>query len=129
MHGAVVLVVDDDVAALAATRAALTAAGYVVDEAYGGRGALRRVVACPPDVLITEILLPEGDGIELISAVRCTRPDLSIIAVTEHRFLCDLDLLELASKVGANAVLNKPLATDRLLATVARLAGPDAPPC
>ncbi len=120
-----VLVVDGDIAALASARAVLSAAGYVVNEALNGRRALQRVKAGPPDVLITEILMPDGDGIELITAVKRSHPDVRIIAVTKGGFLGELNLLDLASKLGADAMLDKPLEAERLLATVARLAGLD----
>lgn len=123
MDQASVLVVDDDVAALASARAVLSAAGYAVSDAENGRRALQRVMDGPPDVLITDILMPEGDGIELITAVKDAHPGMHIIAISERRFLGGLDLLNLASKLGASAILEKPLETEKLLATVARLSG------
>lgn len=123
MAFASVLVVDDDIVALASARAVLSAAGYAVNEALNGRRALQRVMADPPDVLITEILMPDGDGIELITAVKGAHADMRIIAVSERRFLAGLDLLDLASKLGADAMLDKPLEAEKLLATVARVIG------
>jgi CheY-like chemotaxis protein len=121
-----VLVVDDDVAALASAKDLLSAAGYVVTEAVNGARALQKIMANPPDVLITDILMPDGDGIELIAAVRRAHPTIGVIAVTERRLLGALDLLDLASKLGADATLEKPLVADRLLAHVASLTGLEA---
>jgi two-component system, chemotaxis family, chemotaxis protein CheY len=118
-----VLVVDDDIAALEAARRVLSTAGYAVAEALNGGEALERIMANPPDVLITDILMPEGDGIELITEIRRTHPALRVIAVTDRRLLGALDLLDLAKKLGADATLEKPLAPDGLLAAVAKLAG------
>ena len=126
MAFAFVLVVDRDVAALASVRAVLSAAGYAVNEALNGRRALQRVMKNPPNVLITEILMPDGDGIELITAVKRAQPHIRIIAVAKRRFLGRLDLLDLASKLGADATLDKPLEAESLLATVAGLVGLDA---
>ena len=123
MAVASVLIVDDDIAALALARGFLSAAGYAVAEALNGRRAVQRVMADPPDVLITEILLPERDGIDLIAVVKREHPDIRIIAVTERRLLGGLDLIGLAGKLGADAMLAKPLEAERLLATVARLVG------
>jgi len=128
MAFASVLVVDDDIAALASTRAVLGAAGYTVNEALSGRRALQRVMTNPPQVLITEVCMPDGDGIELITAVKRTHPDMRIIAVSEHRFLGGLDLLDLASKLGADALLDKPFKAEKLLATVALLVELEARP-
>ncbi len=121
-----VLVVDDDIAALAFARRVLSAAGYAVSEASNGGEALQQIMANSPDVLITDILMPDGDGIELIAAVKRAHPTMRVIAVTERRFLGALDLLDLANKLGADATLEKPLVSDRLLATIASLAGSEA---
>ena len=121
-----VLVVDDDVAALASARAVLRVGGYAVHEALGGWRALQRVRANPPDVLITEILMPDGDGIELIAAVKRQHPDIRIIAAAKRRFLGKLDLFGLARQLGADATLDKPLEAKLLLAAVEGLVGLDA---
>jgi hypothetical protein len=60
-------------------------------------------------VLLTEILMPDGDGVENICAVTRARPDVRIIAVAERRLLGRLDLLDLAGNLGADATLEKPL--------------------
>jgi CheY-like chemotaxis protein len=121
-----VLVVDDDIAVLASARAVLSAAGYAVHEALSVRRALQRLMASPPDVMITEVLMQDGDGMELISAARKTKRDTRIIAVAKRRFIYGLDLLELASELGADAVLEKPLEPETLLAAVGRLVDLDA---
>lgn len=123
-----VLVVDDDTAALAYIRDVLGAAGYAVTEAVCGARALRQIAANPPHVLITDMLMPDGDGVELITAVRCAYPAIHVIAVSECRFLCSLDLLDLARKLGADATFEKPLDAGRLLAKVASLTGVEVRP-
>jgi len=127
MAFATVLLVDNDLVAWASTRAVLIDAGYAVGEFLCGCRALDRILAHPPDVLITEILMPDCDGIELISAVTRAHPTVRIIAVSARRFLGGLDLLDLASKLGADATLEKPLEAVGLLATVARVIALEAP--
>ena len=56
-----VLVVDGDPQALASARALLAGAGYIVTAASGGGRALEDITATPPDVLLTKILMPDGD--------------------------------------------------------------------
>ena len=121
MAFATVLLVDNDPVASASARDILARAGYAVDEILCGRRTLARILADPPDVLITEILMPECDGIELISAVTRAHPAVRIIAVAAQRYLGALDLLDLASKLGADAALDKPLAVEGLLSAVARV--------
>jgi two-component system OmpR family response regulator len=121
MAFATVLLVDKDPVASASARDILNRAGYAVDECLCGRRTLDRILAEPPDVLITEILMPDCDGIELISAVTRAHPAMRIIAVAARRYLGGLDLLDLASKLGADAALEKPLEVEALLATVERV--------
>lgn len=116
-----ILFVDDDPLAVASARAVLGAAGYAVQEARCGRQGLERIAACPPDLVITTILMPDGDGIELICAVKRERPGLPVIAMSDRRLLRELDLLRLASRLGADVVLQKPVDDARLVATVAGL--------
>lgn len=119
--GASVLVVDDDVGASASARILLSEAGYAVTEAQNGRQALQRVMAHPPDLLITGIFMQDLDGIELIAAVKRSHPEVRIIAISDRRFMGGLDLFDLASKLGADSELAKPLDTTTLLATVTDL--------
>ena len=127
MAFATVLLVDKDPVASASARDILNRAGYAVDECLCGRRTLARILAEPPDVLITEVLMPDCDGIELISAVTRAHPAVRIIAVSARRYLGGLDLLDLASKLGADAALEKPLEVERLLATVGRVITAAAP--
>lgn len=116
-----ILVVDHDAVMRAETRAMLELAGYVVTEAANGRQALQRVATSNPDLVVTAILMPDGDGIEFTCAMRDARPTVIVIAVSAHRFLRGLDLFELVTKLGAKAVLTQPLQPDVLLATISRL--------
>lgn len=127
MAVASVLVVDDDVAASAPARELLTAAGYVVTQVSNGRQALQRVRVQPPDLLITEIFMPDGDGIELIAALQRSDQRVRIIAVSERRFFDSLDLFDVVAKLGADAVLQKPLEAEKLLDVVAGLLALEAP--
>lgn len=127
MAVASVLVVDDDVAASASARELLTAAGYVVTQVSNGRQALQRVRVQPPDLLITEIFMPDGDGVELIAALQRSDQRMQIIAVSERRFFDSLDLFDVVAKLGADAVLQKPLEAEKLLDVVAGLLALEAP--
>lgn len=121
MSLASVLVVDDDPVVVARTRAVLGAEGYAVTDVRCGRHGLERIAVCPPDLVVTSILMPDGDGIELICAVKRERPNLPVVAVSDRRLLRGLDLLRLASQLGADVALEKPVGDDVLVATVARL--------
>ena len=116
-----ILVVDDDAALRTAISRALRGVGHVVREAANGAEALRSVRTAPPDLIITDIMMPDSDGIELIGAVRNIHPAVRIIAISGRAAFGDLDLLNLASMIGADATLTKPMSPDELLETVAKL--------
>jgi DNA-binding response OmpR family regulator len=100
---------------------ALRAEGHAVEIAADGAQALQRLKVQTPDILITDIIMPNGDGIELITAVKKAYPAVRILAMSGRGTLGKLDLLDLAAMLGADAILAKPLAPEELLAKVAEL--------
>lgn len=118
-----ILVVDDDAAFRAAVSRALTGAGHRVDEAADGRQALKVVRAAQPDVVVTDIIMPDSDGIELIAALKKAHAGVRVLAISGRGNMGPLDLLKMASVVGADATLAKPLSGDELLEAVEQLVG------
>ena len=122
--GLSVLVVDDDVAFLQAVCRGLCAAGYAVASVTDGAKALRAIAAEPPDILITDIVMPDVEGIELIATVRRAHPKMRIVAMSGLPLIHTLDVLDLAERLGADATLTKPFSIEELRTTLARLAAP-----
>ena len=118
--------VDDDPPLREALRRTLRRGGYHVEAAFDGHDALQRIRLAPPDVLVTDIIMPNHDGIELITAVRREFPQVKILAMSGRGSMGALDLLNLADMLGSHATLQKPLEPDQLLAAVAELLRPDA---
>ena len=118
-----ILLVDDDEAFRAAVCRSLRSAGHAVEEAANGKQALKLIAAEIPDILITDILMPDTDGIELTTAVKQVHPGVRILAISGRRQLGDVDLLTLASMLGADATLSKPFAPEQLLEKVEALEG------
>lgn len=116
-----ILVVDDDGPFREAVSRALRAEGHAVEVAADGAQALQRLKVQAPNILITDIIMPNADGIELITAVKKTYPAVQILAMSGRGNLGALDLLDLASMLGADAILAKPLSTEDLLEKVAEL--------
>jgi len=116
-----ILVVDDDEAFRHAVCRTLRAAGHAVEETDGGH-ALRVLDGEAPDLLITDLIMPDHDGIELILAVKRTWPAVKILAMSGRR-VGGVSLLNMAGRLGADGTLDKPFSNDELLATVAALVG------
>ncbi len=93
----------------------LESAGYEVREAPNGRVAIEELSRRPARVMITDIFMPEQEGIETIRIARKTYPDLGIIAISgaagEH-------YLKMAQLLGATASLLKPFHLKDVLETV-----------
>jgi CheY-like chemotaxis protein len=115
-----ILVIDDDPAMRRATGRALETAGHVVAVHENGRSAVRDIDKDPPDLLITDIFMPEMEGLETIRQARSRQPTLPIIAMSGFSFE-ERDYLAIAEKFGAVASLRKPFRPAELIALVSRL--------
>lgn len=113
-----ILVVDDRPDVLGFMRAALEREGYQVEVAENGRRALALQRAHPADVLITDIFMPEADGLETIARFRAEYPSTRIIAMSAGAVRLHQDYLRVAGQIGADAVLPKPFGVDELLRVV-----------
>jgi CheY-like chemotaxis protein len=102
----VILVVDDDPAQRGLAREALEAAGYEIVEAANGKEAETVLSDTHIDLMITDIVMPEQDGLETIKSVRKAYPSLRIIAMSETAGGYQL---RAAKHLGADAIIVKPL--------------------
>lgn len=110
-----VLVIDDFEPTLLAMQEALQNAGYEVLTARDGLGVAERVRQSPPDVLVTDILMPNEDGLALIREIRSFNKALPIIAISGGGSRVGSHYLQVAAEFGANAVLTKPFRWEELL--------------
>lgn len=113
-----ILVVDDEELARFTIREILEAAGHQVDEASDGRVALDVLMQVPVDLVVTDIIMPEKDGVSATIEIRQAHPDVKIIAVSGGGRTRNLDFLEMAKQYGANRILAKPFAEEELLDAV-----------
>lgn len=114
-----ILLVDDDELARFAMREALTRAGHDVTEAANGELGLSAQASTDFDVIITDIIMPEVEGIEFIMKIREKSPNIPMIAVSGGGRISETDYLETARDLGANAILAKPFSEDQLIEKVA----------
>ena len=126
--GTLVLVVDDDRAIRAVVRRTLESAGYAVLEAANGAAAFAMLDANPVALVITDVLMPERDGIELVLGVSASEARVPIIVMSGGGMGLDVEtLVSTALAFGAAAAIAKPFSIDALLALVGEVLG-QAPP-
>lgn len=109
-----ILVVDDDQGPLLFIEHVLTSEGYTVVTAEGGNSALKLMKQSLPDLLITDIVMENGEGTALIMDVR-KMSDLPILAISGGNIGFGADYLDMALNFGANAILSKPFYKGELL--------------
>jgi DNA-binding response OmpR family regulator len=113
----VVLVVDDESAIADSLASILNLSGYAAMAAYDGDTALETALLVPPELLITDVILPGMNGVDLAIAVRRTFPDCKIILFSGQA--ATADLLVSANRAGHHFVLlTKPVHRADLLARV-----------
>ena len=118
-----ILVVDDQKGLRDILRKVLAEAGHDVAEAEDGVAALALFRAGAFDLVITDIIMPEKEGIEIITTMRQERPSLRILAMSGGGRAHVMDFLAIAKKAGADAILEKPFRKAELLDRVAELLG------
>ena len=118
-----VLVLEDDSALGIIMRSALEDGGHEVLVAADGRIGLRVFGASKFDLVITDMLMPDMDGIEIVRTLRAYRSAVKIIAISGGGALDHGDLLGTALRLGADATLSKPFTPRALLDTVSGVLG------
>lgn len=116
------LIVDDDMSILLVMVASLAEAGFQVQSAESGKDALSMLKKETYDLLITDILMPEIDGLSVIDKAIADNQDITILAISGGGPDKDGgDLLDAALTCGADAILQKPFRPDELVRTVKAL--------
>jgi len=125
-----VLVVDDEDIVRALIRRILSMDGHEVLEAANGKLAMRLFRESSPDVVITDIIMPEKEGLETIMEMRQEDPDVKIIAISGGSYLLGpgQNIVETAARMGAARVFTKPFDLKALSAAVRDLLAEPSPP-
>jgi DNA-binding response OmpR family regulator len=113
-----ILVIEDEELARWTIRDILEAEGYQVAEAADGEEGLALQKARPADLVVTDIIMPNKDGVATIIEMRKAFPTLPIIAVSGGGRTKNLDFLRFAEEFGANRVLVKPFPAEALVAAI-----------
>jgi CheY-like chemotaxis protein len=120
-----ILIIDDDAQMRRLIMRILKSAGHDVHEASNGATGLKCFREMRPTLVVTDIFMPEKEGIETIRLLRQQAPELPILAISGSGLK---DYLHFALQLGATAALAKPFSADQLLEMVTRLVegGPQA---
>lgn len=127
-----ILLVEDDPLVRETMSTVLHDCGFAIREAGDGACALRLLEREAIDVVITDIVMPDFDGIELLLAVRKRYPKVRVLCISGGGRTGNRQYLEVASKLGADMVLAKPFSPSQLCGAVhATLSVPitSRPPC
>ncbi len=103
-----ILVIDDEPLVRLAVCRILELAGHEAREAANGREGLALAASWGPDVVITDILMPDMEGIETLSAIRKLAPNLPVIVMSGAGSAATLTYLKAAQRLGATHTLAKP---------------------
>jgi CheY-like chemotaxis protein len=115
------MVVEDDIAVRKLLREILERTGHEVLDAANGKEAIALYQASPTDLIITNILMPEKEGLETIQELRRDYPDIKIIAISGGGQIGPADYLEVARRFGATRTFSKPFDRKELLKAVDEL--------
>lgn len=116
-----ILIVDDDDMMRMYIKTLLTQNGYDISEAANGKDGLRAFRDITPDLVITDIIMPEMEGITFIKSLREHNNYIPIIAMTGNVHGRMEEYLDISSKLGADEILRKPIKADEFLEAIKRL--------
>src|SRR5665213_2832554 len=117
--GPSVLIIDDEQGILEVIRMLLTNNGFTAHIARGGRVGIEQIEAIGPDIIISDIRMPDVSGAEVLSAARAANPDVPVILMTAQ---ATLQSAMQAVNEGAFYYIQKPFRNDELLAILRRAA-------
>jgi UDP-3-O-[3-hydroxymyristoyl] N-acetylglucosamine deacetylase len=118
-----ILIVDDEKQIRGTLQGILNDEGFAVLEAEEGQQALKFVANEPLSLVILDIWMPQGDGIELLEKIKQHTPELPVVMISGHG---TIETAVRATKLGATDFIEKPFSIDTLLQTVYRALGQEA---
>ena len=116
-----ILIIEDYEEIRTSLRDILTIEGYKVLEASDGAKGLAICRDNPVDVIVTDILMPNKEGIETIFELRRDYPNIKIIAISGGGCISSKDCLAMAKRVGASHAFQKPLKINEIINAVQQL--------
>lgn len=124
LNGRMVLLIEDDEVMLRALARTFQQAGCHIVGARDGDEGLARFAERTPDLVVTDILMPNREGVETILAMKARAPGVKILAISGGGRLGAEEVLGLVVRLGADAVLPKPFRSAEILAAAGKLLDP-----
>lgn len=123
-----ILLIDDDDSVRRMIGLTLTHRGHAVTEAGNGREGLALLEQQDFDLLITDIVMPEIDGLEILIELRKRSPRIKMITISGGGILTAGEYLGMSHQLGAMKMLEKPFTNGAMVEAVEELLGIDSPP-
>jgi DNA-binding response OmpR family regulator len=118
-----ILVIDDDDVIRLTMQSVLKKKGFQVFTAENGNVGLELFKKETPQIVITDMLMPNKEGLETITEIRMLKTGVKIIAMSGGGSTQNMTFLQLAEKVGADLLLSKPVKPDQLITAIESLLG------
>ena len=116
-----ILIVDDDDMMRSFIRELLVINDFKITEAANGKLGLKEFRENTPDLVITDIIMPEMEGISFIRELRSHNKEIPIIAMTGNVHGRMEEFLDISSQLGADEILRKPIKSKEFLEAIDRL--------
>ncbi len=116
-----ILVVDDDVTFCLMLETFLNKQGYKVEQSFSYNDAVKKIKSFKPEIVLTDLRLPDSNGIEVLKVVKLESPQVPVILMTGY---ADIRTAVQAIKLGAFDYVAKPVNPDEILSTIKRALSP-----
>lgn len=112
------VVIDDDAQVRLLVAMMLRRAGYEVAQAKDGEEGIELCHTLEPDVVVTDIFMPRQDGIDVLREVKTNVKQPRVVAISGGSPRLQVDFLNVAESLGADAIVQKPFTPTQLLQAV-----------
>jgi CheY-like chemotaxis protein len=116
-----VLIVEDDKELREMLKMSLLRRNYTVLEAENGKAAITHFKPLLTDIVITDLIMPEEDGLKVVIKLRELKPSIKIIAISGGGKVGPGSYLNLAKALGADAIYSKPFSISELIEKIEQL--------
>jgi len=124
---ACILIVEDDRDLREMLKTSLLKRKFIVLEASNGKEALARFKPAMTDLVITDLIMPDEDGLKVIMKIKEIKPSIKVIAISGGGKAGPGNYLNLAKALGADEIFSKPFSVHDLFNKIDELLGPEQP--